>query len=540
MKLIGFMIDKNVLQRVRDSVGSDEIGFAIKSLIEILGKEKRKNEVILLQRQYVSTEKKHNLNQIKYEEYSRIKNQISGSLLSIIDDIEEFISNREESIHIDSPQNEEISLSPPFKEEINQTLLKLKSVRYNVMIIGKAGVGKTSLINYLYGDNVGKTGVGISITKGFVPIDIIVNNQNIRIYDTEGLSAGSAAEWKTDLRGFLSEHGLDTPASNWLHTIFYCFHVGGSRIEKFEIDIIKELINQNYRITIVFSKADQGGQEDLVSLSDTLEFQLDEKLTIIPVCSIKGKTRLDGTTINQFGKDKLENQLSLDFWKSICTRLPLRCEYLAIELIELWEKEQHNEIRRLVKIEDDLNAIVYKLKSETDSFTKDLKEKIIKIVGEEIEITMALYDAFADALGYPVDKLQKLGSLNLDVRFNTYEKATVATVAARVLDLNSLFEDFDYYKDNLFDEFKKLTVTPKSRENELLRNLRSVSSKLKTKIKGGYKDESWPSILEAMNQMGMGKGNIYKIKNKSSLSLKHIVAESLIEVSPFWDMLEYE
>lgn len=536
------MVEKKTLERIRNAIGSDEINFAIKSMIDVLGNEKRKNEVILLKRQFINTEKKQSLNQLRFDEYSRIKNQICGALLAIIDDIEELLSKQndsnEEPVVIQNQIEETINPSLPIVE-IDKSLLKLKSVKYNVMIIGKAGVGKTSLINYLYGEKVGETGVGISITEGFVPIDIAVNNQNIRIYDTEGLSAGSAEKWKNKLRKFLSEHGLDTPASNWLHTIFYCFHVGGSRIEKFEIDIIKELISQNYRITIVFSKADQGGREDLKSLERTLNIQLEEKLTIVPVCSING-TRLDETTIEPFGKEKLAKQLSLDFWKSICTRLPLRCEYLAVELVELWEREQYYEIRRLVKIEDDLNAIVYKLKSETDNFTKDLKEKIIKIVGEEIETTMALYDAFSDALGYPVDKLQKLGSLNLDVRFNTYEKATVRSLAGRVFDLESLIDDFDYYKDKLFEEFEKLTVTPKSRENELLRNLRSVSANLKTKIKGGYKDNSWPGILEAMGQMGMVEGYKYKIKNKSSLSLKHIVAESLIEVSPFWEILEYE
>jgi GTP-binding protein EngB required for normal cell division len=533
------MTNKETLNKIRNSIGKDDLNSAVKSLLDILANEKRKNEIILIQGRYTESKKKYDLDLIKFEEYGRVKNQIRDSLLSIIDDIEEFISQPQ---IIEKEKEKEKDAKLPIDEKINSEVevsTELKSARYNVMLIGKIGVGKTSLINYLYGKDVGLTGVGMSITTGFNPIDITVNNQNIRIYDTEGLSAGSAHEWKKNLVQFLSEHGLETPASNWLHSIFYCFHVGGSRIERFEIDIIKELIKQNYKITIVFSKADQGGEEDIELLESTLESHLNEKLTIVPICSIEGKKRLDGTRITRFGKENLEKQLYLDFWKSICTRLPLRCEYIAIQLIEIWEREQEREIRRLVRIEDDLNAIVYRLKSETDNFTKTLKAKIINLVAEEIELTMKLYDAFSNALGYPVDKLNRLSNMNLEVRFASYEKATIMTVAAQIFDLEALFESFDNYSEKISREMQKLNITPKSRENELLSNLHSVVSALKYKIKGSDSDKNWAILLKALSEIGV-KMSKDSIKNRSLMGLKHIVAESLIEISPYWDIIEYD
>src|SRR5205085_8836883 len=42
---------------------------------------------------------------------------------------------------------------------------KTSAVRYNLVVVGKAGVGKSELINYLFGKEIVKTGIGKPITK---------------------------------------------------------------------------------------------------------------------------------------------------------------------------------------------------------------------------------------------------------------------------------------------------------------------------------------------------------------------------------------
>ena len=525
------------LENIKHRIATDNLKNVFRDLFELIGEHSRKNELLLLKSSFNDNKKKHDLKLISYEEYGRIRSQTIDAILSLTDDLSEWFSEIEENAFVEKG-NSEMSAKNE-NEGIIDRKPQLKEVKYNIMFIGKAGVGKTSLINYLYGQDVGTTGVGLSITKGFQPIDVRVRNQQVRIFDTEGLSAGSSKEWKESLVEFLSRRSIATPASNWLHSIFYCFGVGGSRIELFEIDILRELLNSNYKVTIVFTKADQGGQIDIDGLRKTLEKYLKEELPIIPICSIDGKVRLDGTRIRKFGKDNLEEQLYFDFWKSICTRLPLRCEHIALQLINIWEGEQELEIRRLIEIEDDLNSIVYRLKYETDNFTKTLKRRIIKLVSEEIEVTMKLYDAFSDALGYPTDKLERLDNMNLNVRFDTYKKATAWSIATRVFDFQTLFSDFSWYSEKLSSEIRNLNINPRFREKELLKNLKSASSLLRNKIKGEQNSKYWNSLLSILGKFNLGKEIPINSKNLK-LGLRHLVAESLIDISPYGEKLKNE
>ena len=67
----------------------------------------------------------------------------------------------------------------------------------NVLVIGKSGVGKSTLLNYIFGSEIQKTGTGAPQSpKEFKKCrykydeDLIIN-----IYDTWGLEAGKKEEW---------------------------------------------------------------------------------------------------------------------------------------------------------------------------------------------------------------------------------------------------------------------------------------------------------------------------------------------------------
>lgn len=69
---------------------------------------------------------------------------------------------------------------------INQAREALKKVnsKLNVLIVGKTGVGKSTLINAVFGDKVAKTGSGKPITQEITEIKV---NKNFSIYDTKYL-----------------------------------------------------------------------------------------------------------------------------------------------------------------------------------------------------------------------------------------------------------------------------------------------------------------------------------------------------------------
>jgi GTP-binding protein EngB required for normal cell division len=272
---------------------------------------------------------------------------------------------------------------------------------YNAVVLGRAGVGKSSIINYLYGEEVAKAGEGRSITVlGFHPIDSKVNNLPVRIFDTAGIEINNTQHWERILDQELSRRNIDETADKWFHTILYCI-AAGNRIEKFETGIIKKFLENDYKVTIIYSKADQGTETELQKNKDILKEDLGKiyseknlSISVVPICS-KELKRLDGTTSRFFGKDQLEKQIFIDFWDSILLRLPKRCIKLALELINSCYNIQKVRVDE-ISFMSDIQGFNRKLKEDTEEFIKSniIENKIIS----EIKYTFEVYQYISNFL----------------------------------------------------------------------------------------------------------------------------------------------
>ena len=129
-------------------------------------------------------------------------------------------------------------------DAINEKLKSLKKL--NTIVVGKSGVGKSTLINSLFRDKIAETGLGRPITTEIRKIE--KKDYPMAIYDTPGfeLSEGQQAKVKEEIIELIHKGLATGDINNAIHCIWYCINVGGNRtFDQTEINWLKELIEKN-------------------------------------------------------------------------------------------------------------------------------------------------------------------------------------------------------------------------------------------------------------------------------------------------------
>lgn len=130
-------------------------------------------------------------------------------------------------------------------------------VKANVMIVGGTGVGKSSLVNCVFGKEVAKVGSGKPQTKG---INVFDNKGSpVVIFDTEGYEIFDGeidnSNFKTVVLAEVNRRSkLDL--KDQIHLFWYCLSVGNHRITEYDIENIKSLKRLGVDLAIVLTKCD--------------------------------------------------------------------------------------------------------------------------------------------------------------------------------------------------------------------------------------------------------------------------------------------
>lgn len=288
----------------------------------------------------------------------------------------------------------------------------------NILIIGKSGVGKSSLLNYIFGKEVASTGAGKPVTKEGIFKETIVmdNNFIVNVYDTWGLEANKADRWKKLILDEVQNHDCSS-ISEWFHSIFYCISAKSARIEVFEKEILKGLISEGNKVIAVLTHSDVNVSEDTFNamISELEEIGI-ENSNIIRVCSI-GKKLLSGKTTETFGKEKIIDRILNNLWITIYTKIPNILYKKIDEDIDKWYRANCRYVDKTIKWHNasnnkNLNRVANYINEDLRKNIKSTTREIENKVDEAINYFVLLNKQFNC-----ITTLQLIESKKTDLKF---------------------------------------------------------------------------------------------------------------------------
>ena len=249
----------------------------------------------------------------------------------------------------------------------------------NVMILGRSGVGKSSFINYLIGENVCETGFGLPVTKGFDTYEFnSVDGIPIRIFDSKGLESLDLRSIRKDIIDYITTRCGNNNISDWIHTVFYCFNVESGRVLPEEIKLLKELrgrISQSIHIILTHCNNTPEGLKKADRMKRHIVSELhDKKVRIYCVNSVL--TENFHGVYEQFGRKEILDGIFKQLWSDIAQKISVQYarELYAgsHEYIDRAETECYGFVEKL----DPIGVIVAAIKDEEEKLEAELDEEI--------------------------------------------------------------------------------------------------------------------------------------------------------------------
>ncbi len=134
------------------------------------------------------------------------------------------------------------------------------SGKVNIIVAGKTGVGKSTLLNTVFRGKLAKTGSGTPVTQQIE--EISKEGHPITIIDSKGLELKDYQTILSDLTDFVVARDGHHDENKHIHAAWICIQEGGDRIEQAEIDLCKMLNSHNIPVVAVVTKSMFGKDSD--------------------------------------------------------------------------------------------------------------------------------------------------------------------------------------------------------------------------------------------------------------------------------------
>ena len=166
----------------------------------------------------------------------------------------------------------------------------------NILIAGKTGVGKSTLINAVFQGNFATTGQGKPVTQE--TREIKKDGVPLKLYDTRGLELKEYKETFKELESFVTAKNNDSNPMNHIHMAWICVDESSRRIEDAEIELCN-LLSKHMPVIGIITKASSDA-----GFRDEVQGHLRQAKNIVRVNSIP-KTLDDGYVVKASGLNEL-------------------------------------------------------------------------------------------------------------------------------------------------------------------------------------------------------------------------------------------
>jgi len=141
------------------------------------------------------------------------------------------------------------------EEAMKKAKAKINDV--NIIIAGKTGVGKSTLVNAVFEGNFATTGSGKPVTTKIT--EIRKEGIPIVLTDTKGLEIKDYDEIKKELENYISSKNNDSNPNNHIHMAWICIDENSRRIEDAEIDLCAFLAKKIPVIAVITKAINDNG-----------------------------------------------------------------------------------------------------------------------------------------------------------------------------------------------------------------------------------------------------------------------------------------
>ena len=285
----------------------------------------------------------------------------------------------------------------------------------NVLIIGKSGVGKSSLLNYIFGRELQKVGVGAPVTKMEIKKFTYKYDDHfeMHIYDTWGLepSVQKAEDWKNTIFKEIGRHD-EEKISEWFNTIIFCLNAKSARVEDFEIDIMEELLREKNHVTIALTHCNSKSDPDGIVLRESVKEELTKRGIEAPddrnfVFVSNVRKKLLGGTVEQFGKEEIFISIIRNVWASLKSKVPYQTRRkfensFALKKAELLKKP--DSLKWIVPFmrKNRIKGLEQEINRNCNAFVSELVSEINEMYSDAVEYYTALSKKYA-MIGFKMD-----------------------------------------------------------------------------------------------------------------------------------------